>query len=371
MENSDTLVGLAAIVVLCLALPPPRCLAQFHPPPIREKTGGLRAAGYLQLRYTALDEGEDRFAVRRLKLFLGGDMNRDWQWFAQFFFKHGNDSPADGRVYFQEGWIRFRRFRSVQFVAGQFKPAFGRERFTPDFEMYTIARSLVVRTLVPNGEFPESFTRDVGVQVDGVAGSRFRYAAGIFAGAGANRSIRGIGPMFTTRTTADLVRGRKLWGRPVKVNLGGSFSVRDADDLSFGTRGVSTTRKLLEQFTGVDRRIGLEGATDWSGWSLRTEYIRAWFDAREPMTADIAADGYYFQIAKFLAPQWQAAAKLEGFDPNKSLANSRDVRWLTLGLNYYIRDNRLKVMANYVFRWERVDRKPNDAVLIQFQWFFL
>jgi phosphate-selective porin len=112
----------------------------------------VSGSAFIQLRYTAFDEAEDQFALRRLKLMLGGDLNHDWQWFGQVFFKDGNDAPNDGRVYFQEGWVRFQRFRAVQFVAGQMKPTFSRERFTPDFELYTIERSLVVRTLVPNGD---------------------------------------------------------------------------------------------------------------------------------------------------------------------------------------------------------------------------
>jgi hypothetical protein len=59
---------------------------------------------------------------------------------------------------------------------------------------------------------------DISVQIEGTVGKRFQYAAGIFAGTGANRSIRGVGPMFTTRMTADLVRERELWGRPVKID---------------------------------------------------------------------------------------------------------------------------------------------------------
>jgi len=51
--------------------------------------------------------------------------------------------------------------------------------------------------------------------------------------------------------------------------------------------------------------------------------------------------------------------------------NHKDLRWLTLGVNYYLRGNRLKLMADYVFRWERVDSRPNNAVLLQLQWFFL
>ena len=365
-------MGAASFILFFLvALAASQCSAQFLPPPLREKGGKIRASGYLQLRYSGIDNREDVFALRRLKLMVGGDLNQDWQWYTQFFFRYGTTAPNDGRPYFQEGWLRYRRHRSAQFVAGQFKPPFSRERFTPDFRLHTINRSLVVKALIPNGEFPESFTRDVGAQVDGVIRERVKYAAGLFGGFGANRAIKGLSPMFSTRVRADIVKNRRFLGHAVLVNAGGSFSVRDAHNLPFGTLAAKPTREVLSGFTGTGWRAGFESGVDWAGWAFRAEYIRAWFDSRDAEKPDVTADGYYVQLAKYLATKWQAAVKWEEFDPNTSVKNSRDVRWLTVGLNYYIREDRLKLMANYVFRWEQVDPQPNNAVLIQFQWFFL
>lgn len=366
-------VRFAAIACLGMILEilPPRATAQWLPPPLRETGGRLRASGYMQLRYSALDEAEDEFALRRLKLMLGGDLNRDWQWFAQVFFKDGNNAPNDGRVYLQEGWLRFQRFRKVQLVFGQMKPAFSLERFTPDFKLYTIERSVVVRTLVPNGEFPDSFTRDIGVQVDGGLRGRFRYAAGLFDGSGANRAIHGIGPMVTSRVTFDAVRERQVFGRTLRLNLGAAVSVRNAKDLPFGLMACPATRQRLEHFRGLEKRGGLEMAAEWDEITLRAEYIRANF-AFADRTPAISADGYYVELAKFLGPRLQAAVKLEEFDPNTGIGNDKDLRWLTLGANYYVRGgHRLKLMANYVFRWERYGERPNDMFLVQFQWFFL
>ncbi|MCW5976829.1 MAG: hypothetical protein KIT09_02065 [Bryobacteraceae bacterium] len=76
--------------------------------------------------------------------------------------------------------------------------------------------------------------------------------------------------------------------------------------------------------------------------------------------------------ASYVFTRWQAVAKLEEFDPNRRVDNDKDLRWLTVGWNYYVRSNhRLKLMANYVFRWERSGERPNDMFMAQFQWFFL
>jgi len=349
----------------------PLSRAQSLPEPLRNKHGLFRAAAYVQLLYQGVDEAKDTFGVRRLKLMMGGDLNSRWQWYAQGIFQAGMPMRTDGHVYFQEGWLRWRARKTAQLVFGQFKPAMGRERFTSDFHQYTIDRSVAIRTLVPNGEFPESFARDYGIQLDGTLGERWRYAAGLFAGNGANRPWHGISPMLTARSTVDLASHWSWHGHPVHATLGGSFSVRRARDLPFGTRGCPVTQAALRHFSGTDRRIGIELAADWGAWSLASEYLQAAFLFRESNRPQIVASGYYIQLARFLTPKWQVAVKWETFDPNHSLKNDRDLRWFTLGVNYYIRADRIKVMANYIVRRERVDERPNDVFQVQFQWFFI
>ena len=356
---------------LLLGFYTPQSQAQWLPPPLREGGGKFRASGYLQLRYTAFEGAEDLWALQRLKLMLGGDISRDWQWYAQAVFKDGNNAPNDGRVYFQDGWLRFQRYRKVQFVFGQMKPSFGRERFTPDFEIYTINRSVVVRSLIPNGEFPGSFARDIGAQVDGALGRNLRYAIGVFNGSGANRPIHGIGPMVASRITFDAISKSRILGRDFRLNVGAAISIRNAKDLPFGTRGCPDTRGQLEHFRGLERREGLEAGVDWGDVSFRGEYMRADFEFADGSTR-ISADGYYVELGKSFGRNWQAVAKLEEFDPNVRFENDKDLRWFTLGCNYYIRgDHRWKLMANYVLRQERVSIPNNNIALVQFQWFFL
>jgi len=265
------------IGVLCLAVPG---RSQFLPPPLRNKAGKLRFSGYLQLRFDGRDNAEDLYSLHRFKLLVGGDLSKDFQWYVQGFFKEGNRAATDGRVYFKEGWIRFRRWKALQFVVGQFKPAFGRERFVGDFMLYTIDRSLAVKTLIPNGELRGSTLRN-----------RYRYAFGVFGGSGVRHHIHGIGPMITTRITADVVHEHPVFGKPLTVNLGAAFSRRRAKDLSFGRRGGPLTQAELAHFWGVDRRYGLEAAADWDDWSLRAEYLRVDYDFSDPATRDFPADG--------------------------------------------------------------------------------
>ncbi|MBL8231962.1 MAG: hypothetical protein JNL98_25925 [Bryobacterales bacterium] len=84
---------------------------------------------------------------------------------------------------------------------------------------------------------------------------------------------------------------------------------------------------------------------------------------------DLIAEGWYIQAAKFIRPKLQAVVKVEGFDPNVSLLNGKDTRQTTLGLNYYLRKNRFKVMASYVVRQERIRPLANNVLQCQLQAF--
>jgi hypothetical protein len=97
--------------------------------------------------------------------------------------------------------------------------------------------------------------------------------------------------------------------------------------------------------------------------------MRAILRFRDPSVLAFPASGYYVQVSKYLAPRWQAVVKHEAFDPNLHVTNGKDVRQTTAGLNYYIRQNRVKVMAGYVHRSERAASTANDLAQIQLQYF--
>jgi hypothetical protein len=134
--------------------------AQMFPPPLRNPNWKFRWSSDVQLRYSAVDNSEDHFALRRFKLMVGGNLTPRIPWYAQGLYKDGNDSPTDGRACFQEAWLRFALRKEFPLAAGQFKPAFDRERFTPDFEIHTMDRSLVTDALTPDGPYINSFHRD-------------------------------------------------------------------------------------------------------------------------------------------------------------------------------------------------------------------
>jgi hypothetical protein len=85
--------------------------------------------------------------------------------------------------------------------------------------------------------------------------------------------------------------------------------------------------------------------------------------------SDFTARVWYTQAAKRSARRWQAVIKYEEFDPDRRVANSKDVRQATLGLNYYLRQSRAKLMAGYVLRHERLHPAANNIFQVQLQYF--
>jgi phosphate-selective porin len=361
-------VSFPCVVVLFSVICPPLVFGQQFPPPLREGSGRFRWSSYVQLRYTAIDNGDDLFALRRLKLMIGGNLSPRVQWYAQGLFKDGNASPTDGHVYFQEAWLRYAWRKEVQFAAGQFKPPFGRERFTPDFEILTMDRSLVTDALTPDGPYVDSFYRDRGVQVDGEPHPAFHYAAGVFDGRGAQHGFHGVGPLLVGQLLFRPVRERPLAGHAFSLQFGGAYAARWGRDLPFRPC-CATLETQLSHFYGADRRWQAEVSADWGGASLRAEYMRASLRFADELTPGFPASGYYVQISKYLTPRWQAVVKHEAFDPNLHIRNGKDVWQTTAGLNYYIRQNRAKVMAGYVHRGERAASVANDLIQVQLQVF--
>lgn len=362
-------VGVALGAILCLWAGIVQSPAQILPPPLRGSTAPVRWSSYVQFRYTDVQDGKDLFGLRRFKLMVGGNVTPKIQWYAQALYKDGNDSPTDGRVYFQEGWLRFGFRKEAQLVFGQFKPPFGRERFTPDFLILTIDRSLVTDALTPDGPYIDSFYRDRGVQLDGELKRGFRYAAAVFDGRGANHQFHGIGPMFAGQVVDELVREKPLYGRPLRIQIGAATALRWGRDLPFRPCCTGDFAADIEHFRGADQRWGAEFSGDWGDASVRAEYMRARLDFDAARSADLTASGWYVLAAKYFARKWQVVAKHERLDPNHHVVSSKDVRQTTLGLNYYIRQNRVKVMAGYVLRQESIQPVSNNLIQIQVQYF--
>ncbi|HUZ45175.1 MAG TPA: porin [Terriglobia bacterium] len=362
---------LLSIMILCFVLPI-SLLAQEHAeyPNGMPKAKLLEWSSYVQLRYTGIEDGEDLYALRRFKIMLRGSIKPHVEYYLQGIFKDGNESSTDGHPYFQEAWIKYTAWKYGQITVGQFKPPFGMERFTPDWKLATIDRSQVTDHLVPNGQLGDSFARDYGAQLDAwLAAKHLYYAAAVFSGNGANMSFKGNGPLVTGRLVGVLYESPPHSGKQDRMTLGGAVSSRHDQQQDFAADLPGTAELGYTHFSGRDTRANLEASADFSPVSLRSEYFYAWFDPNRAPLAEVRASGFYVQSAVRFCHKFQGVVKYEGFNPDRSVRNRHDLRWTTLGLNWFIRQNRIRLGADYVFKHEAKSSFPNNAVLVQLQLF--
>ncbi len=327
-------------------------------------------SSYLQLRYTGVEDGEDLYALRRFKVMLRGSLKPHLEYYVQGIFKDGNESNTDGRPYLQEAWIKYTAWKYGHVTIGQFKPPFGMERFTEDWKLDTLDRSQATDHLIPDGQLGDSFARDRGLQLDAwLAANRLYYAAAVFDGNGANMSFRGNGPLVTARLVGVLYQATSHSTRQDRVTLGGAVSTRNDHNQDFTAALPGTATLGYAQFSGRDTRLNLETSADFSPLSLSGEYFYAWFNPNRSPLVEVRASGFYVQGALRFWRKFQGVAKYEGFNPDHAVRNQYDERWTTLGLNWFIRQNRIRLGTDYVFKREARDSFPNNALLVQFQFF--
>jgi phosphate-selective porin len=97
---------------------------------------------------------------------------------------------------------------------------------------------------------------------------------------------------------------------------------------------------------------GVDAALRFGPFDLATEYISQRVRPRgaDPRFDAFSADGYYVQGSYFVLPKrLQLVTKWESFDPGQ--AANDDIDSLTAGLNYYIKGDDIKLLANYIHTW--------------------
>jgi phosphate-selective porin len=110
------------------------------------------------------------------------------------------------------------------------------------------------------------------------------------------------------------------------------------------------TAAVDNNFIGDRNAWGVDTQVKVGLFDLQAEYIRSRFEPDNNIPASgFEADGWYVLGAYYILPKYlQAVVRYELFDPQLNLeGNSSDV-W-TFGLNYYIKGDDLKLMADYLY----------------------
>lgn len=326
-------------------------------------------SAYIQVRGTYGNIGpaattftDDGFTIRRAKVILTGKAGDHLTYRFQFIGRSDLPSPQ-----LQDAYVLYDRFTFAQFVAGQMVPPFGRERLTPDWQIYSIERSLISNNLVPSSQ---TLARDIGVEAKGdVLNKFFEYAVGLYNGTGANN-------ISSHNSNSNFLSVARIVGNPLKediqndvpgISIGASVSYRKANGLT----NMSTLLNSSLPFTGTDFRYNIDGAITYHSFSFIGEYVRAILTSNEVKIKSVTSDGYYLQAAYFVTHYLQPMIEYQTFNPDTYIKSTKNQKWLTAGLNYYIVGDKFKLMADYTFeRFGKLEANNTDMVRVQLQVMF-
>jgi phosphate-selective porin OprO and OprP len=255
---------------------------------------------------------------------------------------------------------------------GQWKAPFGLEQISPDPKLFTLERSQVTSALTPE--------RQIGLQIWGKPFATafpeqkdlLTYYAGIFNGNGRNITANDNDEyMYVGRLEVQALKA-KIFNDDATIKFGANaLSSRDASGTVLSPVGNLRVNSdgSLSSFTAPSAAqregYGFDAALHLGPFDLIAEYLSERYEARPvngvaPAFNSFRADGYYVQGTYFIVPKkLQLFAKYEGFNPGQ-VAND-DIKSITGGINYYIHDDDIKILAHYIHTWSDF-RESNPAL---------
>jgi hypothetical protein len=298
----------------------------------------------------------DDYNTRRLRLSYSaqsgdellcwGQVRRDW----------GADEFEIHELYLtHSGWD----WAHVSF--GQMMTPFDREFLTSDPKLPLAERPLAGTVLVPD--------RDIGLLLhDAKCTESFGWYAGIFTGNGKNE-LSADGTLMPA--------ARVEWLATPELNLAASWARNNNGRASnfqkflkkngdaYGLQELYAAERLDEEAWGLDLLFRRDATAVWAGYTNK----------KVSGPTGLEADGWYVHLAHYVPhrgerDKLELVAGYEGLDPNKSVSDQLDARWLTVGLNYHIEGARRQVRVQYVARDEKSDEVDNNTFLVEYDHVF-
>jgi phosphate-selective porin len=316
------------------------------------KENKLKVGGYIQGHFETGDSPdarfvgiEDRAFLRRARLGVSGSFQEQFDFKLEADFGANSLSEQTGyRAGITDAFVNWNRYSFANVKFGQFKTPFGYEQLQADTKILTVERSL------PNDRLTDS--RQIGLGVAGdIVSNRLSYSVGAFNGSGVNNSFNDNDNFMWAGRVSGVVFDGKIADRDARVAIGiNGLSTRDTgiSKTGFGFDAVAGGA-VDNLFTGQRQAWGIDAQAKWGLFGLEGEYLCSEFKPTNPApSARLTADGWSAAaIVEVLPKRLQAFVKFESFDPNRSVnADTTDV-W-TLGLNYLVKGDDLKLSLNYL-----------------------
>jgi len=335
----------------------------------------LTLGGMLQVQADALDKGDARFAsgndriyLRRARINVAGKFKDDFQFRVETEFAGTLGESTGLRAQMTDGYINWSRYEFANIRVGQFKTGYGFEQLASDPKLFTIERSLANDRL--------TLGRQIGLQVAGdVFDQALSYSVGVFNGSGVNTSANDNDAFTWTGRVSGVAWQGRIANQDARVTVGtNAYATKDTSLGSqpgeFGfdsTPGGSRDNIFFGQRigTGVDAQLKL------GGFDLWAEYLHTRFKPSTDIPFNtFDADGWYVLASYFVVPkELQASLKFESFDPDRRIDGNSTDTW-TLGLNYLMKGDDLKLMANYLLTDAAGQPDDRQKVILRLQTVF-
>lgn len=284
----------------------------------------------------------DRFFFRRARIYLAGSFENYLEFKAELDLQGNSLSGGTGLLArANEIYVGWNRYPAATLRFGQLKPAFGAEQLASDTAMLTIERSLASDRLTDG--------RQLAVGLYGsVAAGRLGYLAVVGNGNGSNVSANDNDHFLHSTRVFGVALDDPHAGRLV---LGaGVFRTVDAGVRRAGLRLDSVPGGAEDGLLFGPRQGWAVDAT----WSrdrlvLSGEYLEVEHRPDNGVPArSFTASGWQASAGWFLVPETlQAIVRREAFDPDSGHPGD-DSRGWTVGLNYFVKRDVLKLQLNYL-----------------------
>ncbi|WP_221030777.1 porin [Actomonas aquatica] len=321
-ENATLRQRLGEVTAADAARPAPHSLLSSA----SKASRNLRVSGYAQIhaefggtpdaRWNGTD---DRIFIRRAIAALQGDLNNNMAFKLETELSSGSLGEKSGHTpRLTDAYLTWKVAEDFKLQVGQFKSPFGRAQLAANTKLPLVERPLVSDRLTVG--------RQVGVALNGAFSEDLPidFTVGVFNGTGANAS-------FTNNS--NLMTAGRLVARPVRQE-------------NFGWEIAVNGFHYAPKTAGTDDRTGWGFDTALVTGPLLTEaeYLRSNYSGPNG-TPD--ADGWWVATTWQAAKQWQGVVRYGTYDPAEGI-NNDDTRLWTVGLNYLLSGDDLKLSLNYV-----------------------
>ena len=227
-----------------------------------------------------------------------------------------NDAPYMGS-FFQDLYVETHRIKNTSILVGNSRVGVGMEGNQSPYTLSFVNRSQIARNF--------SNIRKFGVRVRGDY-DLVDYDAGVYS---SSTNFTSFFPGHEVNAWMNIKPLGKTDGRYGRMITGGGLSSGEKHGMNYFVSGA---------YVGYD----------YKRFWVKAEYARANGSNGRTGLTNNRAQGFFATVGYFLTKKLELLARYDQFDPDRNIDNNTR-REYTLGSNYYIKGQALKLIFNYVY----------------------